>query len=761
MSLGSKFTTHKTDINFLNGKTSLDNKHFISSRSLHNPINRRVLKKQYSWSTSSKRVRNEIYPQHQKSFLDIESLNEENLLLKLKFAELENENIALKQRFFNIDNNLKSKNEESIQNLLRNTSQRIIIPDLRQNLAEFKEKLKQKEKEFDEHKAKIRSKKITDAENQIQIHIKECQKLKNLLEQSLMRHQIMMSPSDIEEKYKRNLQEIEDLKKCQLDYQRALDIITKELNTFKGEENILENSYKLRFTDRRKSLKEVKKIKHESILIKQEILIQEKKFQKKEEENIKKINKLSLTLQENIKNLQSLENQLKEKTNVIKEITKENNDIAKILRRTRTMNEKELGVERKLLNPPRFFSKVHEIIKKKNLIIGVYLSLIDKNNRGNLRIDEFCNYFKNSPQKIEKKYIEHALKLMGYNDKYVILSKIEEWYQKYDYSDIDSITSEVSDFEGKSDKLNNKISLETSNEMETETLGPAFVRQSSHFRSLTNVGQTNIDINNISQEVLEVFEEIAIKMEMLGISKSKLAKTLLEINEKSVFYCFHDLERKLKSSKMRLLSTAHIESLLKYIFNHNTELISLQEIQEKLSKSIRDWTVFTKEKILSIKLLIHTKMVEKLPKIRNYFKKFIPDKSKNTLDWIIFKNSLEENEVSLPEEYWHWWSLKFYPDNVVDYKQELQKFKEIFPSEESLKLIKEKIQVNLFTLEELFDSESNQEVMHLKFIKGIQKLNIGLRRRDIYEIIHYLRYNQSSQNDNAFDFNYLKSALLE
>ena len=51
--------------------------------------------------------------------------------------------------------------------------------------------------------------------------------------------------------------------------------------------------------------------------------------------------------------------------------------------------------------------------------------------------------------------------------------------------------------------------------------------------------------------------------------------------------------------------------------------------------------------------------------------------------------------------------------------------------------------------------------MHLKFIKGIQKLNIGLRRRDIYEIIHYLRYNQSSQNDNAFDFNYLKSALLE
>ena len=60
------------------------------------------------------------------------------------------------------------------------------------------------------------------------------------------------------------------------------------------------------------------------------------------------------------------------------------------------------------------------------MIVAVFLSLIDKENKGMLTRDEILKIFENSPQKIAIKYIENAIRLMGCTDKYIPLRKVEE-----------------------------------------------------------------------------------------------------------------------------------------------------------------------------------------------------------------------------------------------------------------------------------------------------------------------------------------------
>ena len=551
-----------------------------------------------------------------------------------------------------------------------------------------------------------------------------------------------MSSENAEERYKKNLKEIEDLKRYQIDYKIALDIIKNELDSIKGQENIITNIYKQRYYNKRKKLKKITALKNELILLQKETFKQEKTFKNKEAELIQNLEKLIIINEENAIKLSNNERQLYDKKIQIQEIIKENNNIKTVLRRTRTMNGWDIIIKKKLPNPPKFFIRLHQIISKKNMIVAVFLSLIDKENKGMLTRDEILKIFENSPQKIAIKYIENAIRLMGCTDKYIPLRKVEEWYEKYDYDEAEFLTSEFSDFESNTKKNEKKCSSEN-----TRTPKSGIFEQSSiNLRSLTNEELSSI--NQDTQEISQIFEEIATKMEILGLPKTKLAETLLETTEKKKFFSYFDLEKKMKTSRIQFSSLSFIDVLIKFIFSIKCEEISLQDIQDILCSNIRDWTVLEYDNILSIKLLIHKKMIERLPKFRNCFKKYPPGPKHSKIPWNTFKSDLLENGLSLSEESWHWWSLKFYPTYTVDFKQELKKFKDIFSVDESLRLIREKIQTHSYKLENLFDHSIDDNVSYLKFIKGIKKLNLGLRNRDIYEIIHYLISKRSSQNTN-------------
>ena len=338
MSLTTSHALNKNYINFSQEKTSEESTHPTISRSFSSTSTRRIIKKQLTLPSTLKKLGLDYSSIYQKAFLDIESLNEENISLRNKLSEFDNENTLLKNRLIEIDNDEKIRNEETIQNLFRTSSQKTIIPNLKQKLTNLQLKLKQKETEYEELKAKIRNKKVNKTNDQIQNQIKDCQRIRSLLEQAMMKQEISMSSENAEERYKKNLKEIEDLKRYQIDYKIALDIIKNELDSIKGQENIITNIYKQRYYNKRKKLKKITALKNELILLQKETFKQEKTFKNKEAELIQNLEKLIIINEENAIKLSNNERQLYDKKIQIQEIIKENNNIKTVLRRTRTMN---------------------------------------------------------------------------------------------------------------------------------------------------------------------------------------------------------------------------------------------------------------------------------------------------------------------------------------------------------------------------------------------------------------------------------------
>ena len=110
------------------------------------------------------------------------------------------------------------------------------------------------------------------------------------------------------------------------------------------------------------------------------------------------------------------------------------------------MNLQEVDITRKKLqNPPKFFSKIHKIISQKHLIIEVFLSLLDKNNTQMVTNDDLFKMFNDRSIYISKKYIENAIRLMGCTNRHIPLSKIEEWYERYEYLEEECLSSEADD----------------------------------------------------------------------------------------------------------------------------------------------------------------------------------------------------------------------------------------------------------------------------------------------------------------------------
>ena len=149
------------------------------------------------------------------------------------------------------------------------------------------------------------------------------------------------------------------------------------------------------------------------------------------------------------------------------------------------MNEQEIDVARKKLqHPPKFFAKIHKIISQKRLIIEVFLSLLDKNNTQMVTNDDLFKIFKDSSLLINKKYIENAIRLMGCTNKHIPLSKIEEWYDRYDY--LEDVESSSSDEEMQQSK-NFTSSLSCSNIVINERVINSFKAHEYHKTAEDNV----------------------------------------------------------------------------------------------------------------------------------------------------------------------------------------------------------------------------------------------------------------------------------
>ena len=186
------YSFKKDHLKFANNKGSDEANSQQSIKTTKISFSRRILKKQDSFSLSSSRqkLKNSV-TKNGKAYVDIESLCDDNIALKCKIFELDEENLILKKRMMDLENELSAKSEgtERIYTIFRQPS---LVSGLKGTIKELKEKLNLRGSETEELRAKIRNKRIIEAENEIKQQILACIDLKNQLEIIMAKRVISM-----------------------------------------------------------------------------------------------------------------------------------------------------------------------------------------------------------------------------------------------------------------------------------------------------------------------------------------------------------------------------------------------------------------------------------------------------------------------------------------------------------------------------------------------------------------------------------------
>jgi hypothetical protein len=364
-------------------------------------------------------------------FYDVETLFDENLALKIKLDKLKNERQVLLQRVVQADDYSGVKTEQQKQKILYIVKPKNSLMEKRKKLKILKEKLEEKDEKLQKLKLHTKNWKSIDTENQIKAKVLECLRLKDKLEVVLSMQRIQ-NQSYLLDTYNFNTNLIEKLKISNFDYFKALEITNNELKQFKGSLTNLVGSLNQKKIIKLKKKQKIKKLKKKLLGLKKIYFKQQEEFHSKEKALVADVSAQKNLLEEKELIMLSLLEKSNKKKELIENFQKLNSRHNMIMRANTV---KELGTEilNKFPNPPKFFKKIHEILLNKNMMIEVFLSLIDKNNNSHITIDEIYQKF-GQQFKIKIKHINHAIKIIGCNEKYIPLVLIQEWYYKYDYS---------------------------------------------------------------------------------------------------------------------------------------------------------------------------------------------------------------------------------------------------------------------------------------------------------------------------------------
>ena len=104
---------------------------------------------------------------------------------------------------------------------------------------------------------------------------------------------------------------------------------------------------------------------------------------------------------------------LKESENTIDSLTSELILLRKeSLKQSKDKVKHDLQVKKKK-NPPRLLKIISQVVEAKNMIVGVFLTLIDKNSIGMIDTEEFLRRMKIYYHGIKRKDVEEVKELIG------------------------------------------------------------------------------------------------------------------------------------------------------------------------------------------------------------------------------------------------------------------------------------------------------------------------------------------------------------
>lgn len=681
--------------------------------------------------------------------IDIETLQSENLGLKSKLTNLETDNIILKKKILELDQAAINKDKFHENTLFPVRSSRH-VPSLKLTFNEYRNRLKLKESLSEELKAKMRTKRAINAEEEIQQSTSECINIKNMLINALSIVQNSKITKNNEERLTILNDELEKLRIINYEYQVTLEEVQTDLFNQKNHERFLEKTKRKKIQEQNAKMVEYRKVKMELNEKQRESELQSREIELQEKDMIESLKALTGVFEENSKKLVELDGQLKKRTEENEKTKNLNTSYRNALRKARTMNIIEEETPNKLKNPPEFFKRIHKIIVKKNMMIEVFLSLFDKYNKRILTVEEIFKVFGTNIRGMKRKYIENALLIMGCNEKYISLDIIEEWYSKFDYEENDE-----KDFHEPIRHDHKRSSLITPNIPEITPHRKIKTHLNNYIHS--KMTQNYEDTFKIGDKLVKIFEEIAFKMEKNRIPKEKITETLLgrDFDESLPIFC-EDLEFKLSACPLDLKNPEKNKILAKFLCEPeaNSEKISEKSpkfapISKKLIKYTNDWEVFNDSQRLKIKLIIYKQIKKFSHQIGNSCKEKV-GKVLKYVTWSDFKEIIVMHGINFQEEIWKFWGLKFYPEGKVDFKLVLRKFKTSFPAEDSINLIKERKKYRNLHLTDLFNIDSNGLISVAEFAKNVKRLYLGLHSKDILELICYIQQKFKSFTNESF-----------
>lgn len=654
---------------------------------------------------------------------------EENLMLKTQSNLIESENLRLRTRLNQLEKEANKVTEPEFF-LYKNLSKTSLVPNLQSSIRDLKAKIKVKNDEIGQLKKSMKSTKMMEIDVELQIISDELTRLRFNLDGVMRDNSISLGMLEFEQSLQEIAMEISATKDRNLEYGKNLASAREELADIVGNIRNLESPTK-RKKNKMTKKQEIDKMKSEIEEINEKLASDLESF-----ENRKK------KIYTDTENIQKQNRDLLEALKIIETKLKEQNLIADQLKSQMSNHEKEvkrsqtniLSISsyrvRKLKDPPKLFQKIYMIIHKKKMFLDIFFTLMDKNSNGIIDIDEIYNCLTMYGNKIKRKYILEAFRLMEISGTSIPLSIIQEYYEKYEYKLIEEdSSSEEEVVEQQKKKVERLNYRNVSGNLAEGVIIPNVTVGERVVREVKMVPMVQVG------EVKELLMEIQRKMQKLRLGKNKLLSTVFGSDiDPDELLTSDKLATTFKNCILNLKSEPDIELLSRYLVQpeNKTELpeteikdqkSELLKVCKKLSNLFEDWPVFTQEDLITSLESIKHKISPQKSSIQEACTQQDPHKT-GSIPLSSFKQICKDLPIN--EKCWEIWEIEMFPSTSLDY----HKFLSSIYTPMSASTILDKIckNFNKFSIqpESLFEIDSQGFISAENFLEGIQKLNLDL-----------------------------------
>lgn len=356
---------------------------------------------------------------------DKELLFEENLRLKAQSHEILEENMLLKTRVKQLESK-KKKKEKKEPNLT-------LISALKDKIKELNERILEKDEEISGLRRNIKTCKIEESEVQIKEMEEECKRLSNYLAEFMKQKEIPSSHLEYENRLYNKAKVVSKLKKELIAAQDDLVSAKEEIAGLREKIQSLDRKHKKNSPATQEIVglhEEVEYLRAENSKISLE-------FSKREEEYLVEIKSLRESVEKEAQKIKNIEKDCDEKQAKISALEKQMNHLKSEKYKSQEMLIPKALIpnEEKSKHPPRLFVKIWQLSRSKNMLMSVFLSLLDKNNNGIIESEELRRGINLHGKLIKRKHVDEVLKLMNNPSNTIPLRTLEQLIEKYEYDD--------------------------------------------------------------------------------------------------------------------------------------------------------------------------------------------------------------------------------------------------------------------------------------------------------------------------------------